>query len=1491
LPGDDTYDVFVSYSRADEREAKAIDAALCARGLKPFFDRRNLPLGLPWIRELERAINTSRSAIVLIGPSGLGNTQQHERQLAFVRQTSDPTFPVVPVILPGAASDRPLDFLNNETWVDFSRVATVSDAPDELERLLSAIKRRQTTAKAGPPNAISPYRGLDAFREEDSAFFFGRGRADDPKSPIGELVDKVRDHPFVMVVGRSGSGKSSLVYAGLLPALRRQSDRFWHVLSFPPGPEPLRALAIAFNPHADGEGAAGYADKISGEADKLRTGDPDLLSHMVRDELERAEGKPDHLLIYIDQWEELYAQAPSSSVDKKRSARHAADVNRFIDLLLTASGSAPVTVVATVRADFYDPLIGHPAIRALLPTQQVLLGSMTRSELKLTIEEPAKRVGVAFAPPTLVGQILDDAGEDEGMLPLLQYALDETWSCREGNLMTANSYARSGGVRQAIRITAEDTFKALSEGRQEAARKLFLSLVTPGEGQEDTRARAAMPTEGTLREIVDQFAGPRKRLLVTGFDRAGRPTVEVAHEALIRTWPRLRQWIDDNREKLRSRAAIVQAKAEWEQQGRIEDLLLPKGFQLERARDFLDHPGDLKTDDIREYFELSSAKADAERKEEDAKREAADAERRRADAERERADAERKKADAERREALERERGHVAKTRLLQRRIGRGLAMFGVFVIVALGGALWKSFQTLEREAAVFGGAGLSAFEQGFCDRALRLVVGGLPPLEGASPISIRSRELEGDLSLYASARNCYIRLALPGHRDRIFAAAFSPDGNRIVTASADKTARLWDSARGTSIAELSGHTGLVNTAAFSPDGNRIVTASADKTARLWDATTGAPIHALSGHGEAVNSAAFSADGRRVVTASLDSYALVWDATTGDRIATLSGHTGPVNGAVFSPDGSRIVTASADKTARLWDTTTGALLATLSGHTGPVNRAVFSPDGNRIVTASADKTAHLWDGTTGDGIAPLSGHTGSVNAAVFSPDGSHIVTASDDNSARVWDPAAATAIILSGHAGPVYSAAFSRDGGRIVTASADNTARIWDATTDATLATLSGHTDAVFSAAFSPDERRIVTASADTVARIWDAATDPGISLSGHAQKVFSAVFSRDGSRIVTASADDTAYLWDATTGARTAPLSGHTGPVNGAAFSQDGHRIVTASDDKTARIWNGVTGAPIATLSGHDDRVSSAAFSPDGSRIVTASADNTARIWNAATGVGIHTLGHGGKVYSAVFSRDGRRIVTASLDSYARVWDSTTGDLLATLSGHTGPVNGAVFSPDGSRIVTASVDKTARLWDSTTGDLLATLSGHRGPVNEAVFSPGGSLIVTASDDNTVGLWKATTGAPIATLLGHSGKVYGAEFSQDGRHIVSASDDNSARVWDAATNAAVARLSGHRGPVYSAAFSPDGSRIATASDDTTARIWPLDPIVRMPSDQRQRYVCQERLTGLKFFAEREMRNPILRDHDDLRDPCARVGPLDVDYYQGAISELYRLILR
>jgi WD40 repeat protein len=619
-------------------------------------------------------------------------------------------------------------------------------------------------------------------------------------------------------------------------------------------------------------------------------------------------------------------------------------------------------------------------------------------------------------------------------------------------------------------------------------------------------------------------------------------------------------------------------------------------------------------------------------------------------------------------------------------------------------------------------------------------------------------------------------------------------------------------------------HSGSVMSVAFSPDGSKIVTASVDRTARVWDSGTGEFVAVLRGHTNSLFSAIFSPDGNKIVTASLDKTALVWDTKTGAVVAVLEGHTGPVISAVFSPDGSKIVTASSDKTARVWGSGSGELVAILKGHADSLNSAVFSPDSSKIVTASVDQTARVWDTETGDVLAELDEHTSRVISAVFSADGSKIATASGDNTARVWDTkTGAVVAVLKGHTDWLRSAVFSPDGSKIATASGDNTARVWDTKTGAVVAVLKGHTDWLRSAVFSPDGSKIVTASGDNTARVWDTKTgEVATVLKGHTDSVTTAILSPDGSKIVTASDDNTARVWDTKTGAVVAVLDGHNDAVLDAVFSPDGSKIVTtASQDKTARVWDTETGEVVAVPTRHIGRLYSAIFSPDGSKIVTASGDNKARVWDTKTGEVVAVLrGHTDWLYSTIFSPDGSKIVTTSDDNTARVWDTKAGEVMTVLEGHTSGVISAVFSPGSSKIVTASWDNTARVWDTKTGAVVAVLEGHTGPVISAVFSPNGSKIVTstASGNNAVRVWDTKTGEVVAVLNGHANSG-SAVFSPDGSKIVTASQDKTARMWDTKTGEVVAVLKGHTDEVLSAVFSPDGSKIVTASQDKTAHVW------------------------------------------------------------------------
>jgi energy-coupling factor transporter ATP-binding protein EcfA2 len=467
MRADNGFDVFLSYAHRDEVEAAELNGWLRAQGLRTFFKRSELRPGLRWLPALEDAIGRSGAVAILVGRDGFGNTQQYERELALLRKTRDEGFPVIPVLMPGC-KNPPTGFLQLLTWVDLSQDNSVLQQPESLDTLLRAI-HGLTVSQSSIRSLVCPYRGLEPFREEDATFFCGRDDA------IRDLVAKVQQHSFVAVVGPSGSGKSSLVFAGLLPALRQQRETTWDVISFRPGASPLAALTAAFATVPKKAEPATTDTNIENEAAAFRTGDSGMLGRMVARRLDGMPEKPDRLLIYVDQWEELYSMAP---VGRQNSI----DVEKFVALLVAAASdqSSRTTVILTIRADFYAALIGQSLVSTLLPVQQFNVPPMSLSDLRSTIVTPAKKLQLSFDSPALVNQILDDAATEEGQLPLLQYALKEMWESREGDRLTTIAYAKEGGVSGAIQRMAELAYSALTPAQQEAARSLFLGKITKG---------------------------------------------------------------------------------------------------------------------------------------------------------------------------------------------------------------------------------------------------------------------------------------------------------------------------------------------------------------------------------------------------------------------------------------------------------------------------------------------------------------------------------------------------------------------------------------------------------------------------------------------------------------------------------------------------------------------------------------------------------------------------------------------------------------------------------------------------------------------------------------------------------------------------------------------------------------------------------------------------------------------------------------------------
>ncbi len=641
--------------------------------------------------------------------------------------------------------------------------------------------------------------------------------------------------------------------------------------------------------------------------------------------------------------------------------------------------------------------------------------------------------------------------------------------------------------------------------------------------------------------------------------------------------------------------------------------------------------------------------------------------------------------------------------------------------------------------------------------------------------------------------------------KDKIVSVEFSADGRRLLTGSAEGTARIWDTTTGAPLTAPIKHNDTLVGVSFSPDGLRVVLADyGNNTAHILDANTGALLTPPLEHGSNVLFAAFSPDGRRVVTTSEDKTARIWDAATGQSVTPPLRHDDTVYPAAFSPDGRLVATASWDKTARVWDAMTGQPVTPPLQHAGKLWWVAFSPDGRLVATASEDHTARIWDAHTGAPAGLPLQHSEEVTCVAFSPDGQRLVTASGEfflqimdgfknrpGEARVWDVATGKPLTPPmQHKLSVFQAVFSPDGRYVATASLDQTARVWDAKTGEPVTPLLPHNDLVFRVAFSPDGRRLATAGWDNAARIWDVGTVAGGRATPLALKDALAAgdysFSPDGRLITGRYWGGAVRVWNAFTGI---PITPHLDTnVNTWVLSPDDRLLATTGADFKLRLWKVSTGAMVTPPPQHDGKILSAAFSPDSQRIITASEDKTARIWNANTGAALTPLlQHTANVLCATFSLDGRRVATGSGDNTARVWDADSGAATTPPLPHNSGVSLVVFSPDSSRVLTATRDGWTRVWDAHTGNPITPPMKQEGDyyfrgVETMAFSPDGHRIVIGdSTGRTARVWDADTGAPVTPPLRHDEGVLRAAFSHDGRYVITTVRGKTLRVWDATT--------------------------------------------------------------------------------------------------------------
>jgi WD40 repeat protein/serine/threonine protein kinase len=1202
----------------------------------------------------------------------------------------------------------------------------------ESTTVVFADNEATTTEQRAPIN--NPYKGLRAFQEADAVDFFGRDSL--IQTLIGQLMMEEEGNRFLAVVGPSGSGKSSVVKAGLLPMLRVNAlpgSGQWLIVEMTPGARPFEELEdallrIAVNP------PLGISSRLRNDGSALYP----LVASVLPPETE--------VLLVIDQFEEIFTLA-----DEATRARFLENITNAI----TDPNNQHLRIIITLRADFYDRPLLYPQFGDLIRRRTEVVLPLGREEMRQAITNPAQRLGLRLEEG-LVDAILADVGEQAGMLPLMQYALTELFEERQGRTLMLSAYREKGGVLGALTRRADQIYETLGETAHWSIRQIFLRLVSLGEGTEDTRRRAGRaellaisrsPEEIELiTQIVDSYG--KYRLFTFDNDPISRaPTVTVAHEALIRSWSRLRGWLDASREDIRIQRRLANIVEEWVRSGR-ETSFLASGARLDQFMDWRRTAQVALSQDEIQYLEASYAEQTARR----------------------------------------------LRDEKIARRVqnfGRAAAILGVMAFLAVIATLFAISQTREAQDMANMAAqtltpvpltltpiqktlsaGQAQIEAGrstlvaistsvqnqtvqigslnFAARADEILrIGGNP--ETAALLAVAGLRLaynpQTDAQMMLALDNVYVRQVMP-HDQEVSAVAVAPDGSRFATGDNDGFLRIWDMA-GKLLLEIKAHDARILALAFTADSKSIYSAAdtgpiigwnaqngdaegefgsiegafvmafssgatllasadnIDNIITLWDVQTGEALLRLE-PGNATLALAFSLNGRYLLTGGQNGIGHLWDLQSQTRTTPIFDITVDDNilAVDFVPNSNSFVVASGNN-AILFDSTNLEIIKTYTGHSDLINSLVVSADGSQLLTTSADGTSHLWDIDTGITLRRFSGHGDSVTLGVFIPTQQMVLTASQDSTARLWDADLAHAQRRFDFAAPVLGLAVSPDGKYIVVSIDDN-----------------NQSPAIFD-----------RATGELIYRFQDRLLPP-VPLSN-------VIYTADGSSIYLCARNiPIAVAFQAPNG----PLLSFfniTGDMRACALSPDG-KIFAVGGTSVLNLWDTATRQSLKTVDTQNARINALAFSPDGRFLAVGYINGNIMMWDINNDSQLWLNQQRNTIWDITFSPDGKRVLTGEDNGLIRTWDAQTGAEVQRFPPHGTQVSAAVYSPDGRYIASGSFDNTAIVWDAITGEPVRFMVGHQGSIDQVAFTPDSTQLITGSQDGTVRIWDVDPAAAIA---------------------------------------------------------------------------------------------------------------------------------------------------